>query len=296
MTVLLAFLVILVPASVTIVGYLFTQQANKRSEARLRLDAAMHAAESFGGSPDVEPNPASSAAGLLALTDLGRADLAVALLVDLWSDTPSTHGPDGGSPSSEIQSNAKHAVSNETAVLVINEALRAVDTPAAQLVAAELLCRNSERLNPCQSLDWPASIDGVWIPDLPRKAKILVTEGLIYMNCHSAFNEQALRLLVMRLYAISANDPDQRVKGCLGLLIDSLLPALERLPKGKKEEFMAARGTISYDQVCAAARLASPNPDGYMERVVEELCDDLKKWSSPACPLGDQRGALATAV
>jgi hypothetical protein len=297
------YLAILVPAWVTFVGYWLTRQAQDRSEkrasrehqdevARLRLDAAMRAAALFGGAPGVEPNPTSSASGLLALTELGRADLAVALLVDLWADGGSTRGPDGGGQSSETRSNAVNVVSNETAVLVINAALQAKETPAAQLVAAELLCRNSTRLDPCQSLDWPAAIDGLWIPDLPRKAKMLVTEGLVRMTFTSPFNENALRSLVVRLYAISATDEDKRVKGCLGWLIKSLIPALERLPY---TDFMAARGTVSLDEIRVAADLASPNPDGYMERVVAALSAELTTWSSPPCALTVQPGALAVA-
>ena len=290
-------------AWVTIVGYLVYTASTEavrstlRSQhldevARLRLDAAIRAAALFGGTESNRTQPRERQ-DFYALTELGRADLAVALLVDLWSDHPSTQGTQGGGQSSVTQSDGSRAVSDETAVLVINEALQAVDTPAAQLVAAELLCRNSPRLDPCRSLDWPASVDGVWIPDLPRNAKILVTEALVRMTLTSTFNENALRSLVVRLYAISANDPDERVKGCLGWLIGSIVPALERLPY---TDFIAARGTVSLDEIRAAARLASPNPDGYMERIVKVFGDELEAWSSPSSALAVQPGALAAAV
>jgi hypothetical protein len=115
MTVVLALIAVFVPASVTLVGYWFRQQSQKRLEQeqkqskdrlaaeheqserrldqqqkqendRLKLDAAIRAADLFAhGSADAVANAARSASGLLALTRLGFADLSVALLVDLWS-------------------------------------------------------------------------------------------------------------------------------------------------------------------------------------------------------------------
>ncbi|MDT9700868.1 hypothetical protein [Streptomyces sp. P17] len=65
----------------------------------------------------------------------------MALLVDLWSDDD------------------EDKISDETAILVIDAALRSTSS-SAQLVAAELLCRNAERLDACQSLHWPSSGEG----------------------------------------------------------------------------------------------------------------------------------------
>ena len=91
------------PASVALFGYWFKEQSEKRltqerlqSEKRLaqehqqqadqlRLDAAMRAADLFGPSDGAASSAARSASGLLALTRLDFADLAIALLVDLWS-------------------------------------------------------------------------------------------------------------------------------------------------------------------------------------------------------------------
>ncbi len=75
-------------------------------------------------------HPATAASALLALTNLDRADLAVVLLVDLWTED-------------------ERAISTETAILVIDAALRS--QAKAQLIAAELLCRNAKRLDSCQS-------------------------------------------------------------------------------------------------------------------------------------------------
>src|ERR1022692_3996438 len=92
MTVALAALAVLVPASVTLVGYWIKQQSERRLALRhdqdnyqSRIDLALRATDLFGSSGDVPANSAKSAAGLLALAHLDFVDLALALLVDLWS-------------------------------------------------------------------------------------------------------------------------------------------------------------------------------------------------------------------
>ena len=74
------------------IGILAAQQSKRRlaqehqdEHARLRLDAAMRAGELISAK-HAPASPAAIASGLLALTRLDHADLAVALLVDLWSD------------------------------------------------------------------------------------------------------------------------------------------------------------------------------------------------------------------
>ena len=235
MDVVIALAAILIPASVALVGYWLKGQSDKRLEqeqrqtdkrltqqheeekARLRLDAAMRAAGPFGPARDTPANPAASASGLLALTELGHADLAVALLVDLWSIDSSAKAtneplPDAATnnagPDNRIERRAgSSSVSTETTVLVINAALQATDSPNAQLVAAELLCRNATRLDPSQSLHWPAAIDGRWMPGLAMRAKLLIVDGLVRMTSSSPANENALRSLVVRLYGIWQVNP-----------------------------------------------------------------------------------------
>jgi hypothetical protein len=333
MTIAVALLAILVPASVALVGYWVKRQSEDRlsqehdrdverlaqererderrlaqehgeEQARLRLDAAMRAADLFGAVGDSPSNPASSASGLLALTQLGQADLAVALLVDLWSiearRLPTSNGLPLAMPvpvglrSSAREGDGPAAVSTETAVLVINAALEAEDSPNAQLVAAELLCRNATRLDPCQSLHWPAAIDGRWIPGLAAKAKLLVIEGLIDMTSHSSATENALRSLVVRLYGVWAGDPDnERVRGCVGTLIASLLPAVQQLTY---TEFMQARETVTLEQLRVAAASAYANPDGFLERMVEKKCAVLRDWSLMCNSCDVRPGSLATAA
>jgi hypothetical protein len=235
-TALLALLAVLVPASVTLVGYWFTRQSERRLDqehrdelARLSLDAAMRAAELFTTGDDESENAAKSASALIALTRLNNADLAVALLVDLWTPAPvpNDESRDTRDTSGDVAFHDR-GVSTETAILVINAALLAAELPNAQLVAAEVLCRNAARLDPCQSLHWPAAIDGRWLPGLPPKAKLLVIDALVCMTITSEATENSLRSLAVRLFGIWSGDPDRRVQGCLGVLTKPILPALGR--------------------------------------------------------------------
>ncbi|MFE9959223.1 hypothetical protein [Micromonospora sp. NPDC005299] len=156
---------VLFVGSVTLVGYLLREQSdrrlrdeNERAEhrlckeheeetRRLKLDAAAaeRAGALFGPADSVDVHLASAASGLLALTKLDQADLAVVLLVDLWSGD-------------------KGAISTEAAVLVIDAALQRRNDPKAQLIAAELLCRNATRLDSCTPLHWPSAADRCWDP------------------------------------------------------------------------------------------------------------------------------------
>jgi hypothetical protein len=99
---------ILVTAIVTVTGYISSRQAAQRLSAererdekhlrkdreeehrRLQLDAAMRAGALFAPNADQPATPAAAASGLLALTGLGQVDLAVVLLVDLWSGEQAT--------------------------------------------------------------------------------------------------------------------------------------------------------------------------------------------------------------
>ncbi len=302
MTWVVGLMAVLVPASVALVGHWYTRQSDRRlaqereeaaerrnqdhreEAARLRLDAAMRAASLFDGRKDVTSS-ASSASGLLALTELGQADLAVALLVDLWSDDRDSHA-DHRPDRDGCQ------VSNETAILVINAALKDEESITTPLVAAELLCRNAGRLNPCQSLHWPAAIDGCWIASLNPRAKLLLIDGLVLMTIGVDATENALRSLIVRLYGIWNGDPNLRVKGCVGTLIAALIPALEGLDYS---EFMQGTETVKLQQLRQAASSASLNPDGYLERMVKNRSERLADWSHGCQECSHDPGALGTA-
>jgi hypothetical protein len=300
-TVFLALLAVLIPASLTLAGQQWTKQADKRAtrerqdsaarlaqhhddeQARLKLDAAMHAAKLFSSADGRSPEPAASAAGLLALTELGQADLAVALLVDLWDAQPPEHDV----------ATSSNRLSTESAILVINRALGSLDNPNAQLIAAELLCRNARRLDPCQSLHWPAAIDGRWIPSLRPRAKLLIIDALVEMTHSSDATENALRVVAMRLYGAWRGDAEnERVRGCVGQLIAAVLPALQELGY---DDFMSASEVVTLHELEEAAATATANPDGYLERFIKDRSERLQVWSAK-CDTPDLRpGRLALA-
>ena len=291
----LALVGVMVTASVSVIGLILKRQSDQRLQVsrtdkskQLRLDAAMRAGSLFGSSESSPPDPAAIASGLLALTQLDQANLAVALLVDLWSQshgpdphglsTPGAHSSDQPTAGQGPSGRAERTVSTEVAVLVLDAALRS-QVPSAQLVAAELLCRNAWRLDASKSLDWPSSIDGTWLPSLCNQTKLLLVEALVRMSCTSQPTENALRSLAVRLYGISSADPCQRVKGCIGTLLRALLPALVSLGY---EDFMGGSQTVALSQLKTAASIESENSDGMLERALAEDAKRLAEWSSSA--------------
>jgi hypothetical protein len=233
----------------------------------------MRAGAMFAHSADGPPSSASVASGLLALTKLDQAGLAVTLLVDLWSE-----GKDG--------------VSTETAILVIDEALRS-QQPEAQLVAAELLCRNATRLSPCQSLHWPSVVDGCWDPAFGPKTKFLLLDALLRMTLHGGEQEDALRAIAVRLYGVWRGDPDERIKGCVGTLIAALVPALASLGY---TDFLQGNSKVLLSDLREAAASATQNPDRFLDRIVAARARELRAWAGRCDGLGSGGGSLATAA
>jgi hypothetical protein len=87
-----------------LVGLMAKRQSDKRlvyeeeQLKQLRLDAAMRAGQLFYPGSTGHAEPAAMASGLLALTRLDHADLAVVLLVDLWSVNGQSALQDGAPP------------------------------------------------------------------------------------------------------------------------------------------------------------------------------------------------------
>jgi hypothetical protein len=217
------------------------------------------------------------ASGLLALTHLQQADLAVALLVDLWSGAE------------ECEKNEGEKVSTETAILVIDAALRS-ESANAQLVAAELLCRNATRLEPGQSLHWPSSLEGCWNPEFSHRAKLLIVEAVVRMTLACRPSETALRSAAVRLYGIWSHDSSEQVKGCIGKLICALYPRLKAL---KYEDFMQGRQRIMLSDLKKAADDAHTNPDHYLDQLSTHFAEELEKWAVHASGLNTDPGCLA---
>ncbi|MFD0271730.1 hypothetical protein ACFVGY_34940 [Streptomyces sp. NPDC127106] len=280
LTAVLTFIGVLVTASVSLIGLMVNHQAERRlaqeqneRQRQLRLDAAMRAGQLFSPTESGPAHPAAMASGLLALTRLDHSDLAVALLVDLWSE-----GAEG--------------VSDETAILVIDAALRSA-SPNSQLVAAELLCRNARRLSACQSLHWPSAVDGFWNPSFKPKTKLLIIDALARMTKEGPSVEGALRSIAVRLYGIWRDDPDEHVRGCIGKLIKALVPFLHGL--GYQEIIHGAQKVMVSDLERAAAS-AAENPDGYLDKLSTQLANDLKGWAQNCREQPSAPGALATAA
>ena len=303
---------IVVPALVALIGILITWQSNKRlaqdrqqSEARVRLDAAINAADLFQPTSDPTASAARSAAGLLALTQLGQADLAVALLADLWNPqaSPSLHVPAAGVPApvtssaeglpqAEASTQASIGVSAETAIQVINEALKTED-PNAQVIAAELLCRNANVLNISDVIHWPSEINGKWDYRLPVAAKVLIVDALVRMALAST-EINALRELAVRLYGIWENDRQERVRCCIGSLIKVILPYLYGFGYTETMPDFGQR-VITFEQMKDATKSASPHPDGYFEQLVANRSARLEKWANGLTALSTSPGKLAPA-
>lgn len=282
---ILAFVGALVTAAVSGIGLLLRRHSEERlarehadEKARLRLDAAMRAGELFTTSSGVPADPATIASSLLALSELGRADLAVALLVDLWDDADRA-----------IISPTRNKVSDETAILVLDAALK--DTrPSAQLVAAGLLCRNAHRLDMCQALHWPASVDDGWNPAFGVQTKVLIVEALVQMARKTPPTLNALQSLTVRLYGISSRDPDEHVKGCIGILLSALLPALNHTDV---RYLMQAGREITIGEIKAAAAQQKVNPDQVFSQIAEERRAQLAAWSDSCQAPDTSPGAWA---
>lgn len=223
-------------------------------------------------------HPAAMASGLLALTKLDYADLAVALLVDLWAE--------------EGEEEQQKRISDETAILVIDAALRSTSLNA-QLVAAELLCRHATKLSVSQSLHWPSAVDGSWNPHFKPKTKLLIVEALVRMATASAPNEGALRSVAVRLYGIWRDEPKASVRGCIGKLIKVVF---DRLCQFRHKELVHGIQMVTLSDLERAAESAAENPDSYLNDLSDNLANRLKEWA-PACqgqPI--MPGALATAA
>jgi hypothetical protein len=250
------------------------RQEQIQNNERLRLEAAMQAGGLLASSAESVASPATAAAGLLALTKLDHTELAVALLVDLWTADPSR--------SSRICS--------ETAILVIDAALRDTTASNAPLIAAELLCRHARHLNAAQSLHWPSSIDGGWRADFSPQTKLLIIDGLVTMTTTSEAAESALRSLVVRLYGVWKTDPDDHVKGCIALLLGAVKEKICRLGY---TNFKHASFNVSLKDVEDATKSQEPgDSDEYLVQMTTDRAVKLKEWSE-RCVRSYETGALS---
>ncbi|GAB1822427.1 hypothetical protein [Herbidospora sp. RD11066] len=294
LTAVLTFTGILVTGLVTSVGLFMNRGQSERQQRQLSLDAAMRAGQLIASGESDQTHPAALASGLLALTRLDQAELAVALLVDLWyvGSIEDDRLRGGAKPVAHMFRRGRmEKVSTETAILVIDAALRS-GNPNAELVAAELLCRNSTGLDVAQSLDWPSSIDGSWNPSFSPGTKLLLVEALVFMTLASKPDEGALRSIAVRLYGIWLADRDKRVRGCVGKLIDALTNRLDEL---EHSEFVHGNRRVSFADLKRAARSRHDNPDGYLNKLANEATQNLQRWAGQCVTLPDGPGHFARA-
>jgi hypothetical protein len=279
MTAVLAILAVSVPASVTLIGYWIQRQAGKRLDqqnaqenARLKLESVMRATELFVPSGDTVASAGRTVSGLLALTQLDHAALAIGLLEGLWPAQIIPAPP--GQPSAQTSI----GVSTETAILVINAALTS-DEPTAQLMAADLLYRNSGMLNIDNPLHWPSMISSQWI-ELPVNARLFLVEALVDMALASNLTENSLRELALRLYGIWEGDREPAVRDCASAFLSAILPSLLELGYS---DFMRGlgHGPVLLEQMEQVARTTRMNPDDYFARIVMDRRQKLAQWSAP---------------
>lgn len=290
----LTYIGVLVTASVSLIGYGISLQTEQRlgneqeeRQRQLRLDAAMRAGQLVSPHDSEPAHPAALASGLLALTQLDQAELAVALLVDLWSGDRNGSEPRPGSGDG-----SSSRVSHEAAILVIDAALRST-SPSARLIAAELLCRNATRLDTCQSLHWPSVVDGCWDPTFGPKTKLLIVEALVRMTMTGPAEEGALRSVAVRLYGIWEADPTAEVRGCIGKFIGKVIG---RLHDFGVKQFVHGPKMVTIENLQAAAASAADNPDDYLAKLSNELGNALGEWAASCQAQPPNPGALATAA
>lgn len=70
-----------------------------------------------------------------------------------------------------------------------------------------------------------------------------------------------------------------------------MIPALRRLPYS---DFMQGREVVSIGQIERAAESASPNPDGFLEKLVRDRAETLGNWSEACEACNFSPGMLAT--
>jgi hypothetical protein len=303
-------------AALSAVGLSIQSQASRRTQStareenrRLQLEAAMRAAQLLAPTNGASADQASAGAALLALCDLGQLELAVALLGDTWRRSAEA-GPDAPHlaaerDAAEDQSTplSPSGISNATAVLVIDKALAsAAPSSRAQVMAAEVLCRNSRSLCSISVVDWPSCIDGTWRPDLPDLAKLYIMDALMRMTVADSPGRLALAAVAMRLYGIYDAEGSvttrpgeaNRFQWCASRMLHAVMPALKDC--GWEQVMGRRRDPVSMAALEAAARYGEhswPRADPLRD-LERERYDWLKDWSNRSTPAADPRRTLAS--
>jgi hypothetical protein len=270
----------IVAAVITFFGVMITaaakNHADTKSEQRLRLDAAMDAGRLLRPTDGTNVSAAAAASGLLALADLGRSKLAVAMLLDLW---------------------ANDIVSSEVAILIIDKALACRDDATAQ-IAAEVLCQNAHKLDPTKPAHWPTILDTHWLPKATEKTKILLIESLVEMSTRSQFEKpsiNALRAFAVRIVFIHKHEPHGHFRKCIAGFAKAIMPAFES-GDGLRFNFYDGSTHISEHTLAAVAKDFKENPDTFFADITQARRDDLCDWAHQCRAAGilTMAGAMAS--
>jgi len=292
-------------AVVTVMGLVLQRQASWRAQMatddanrRLRLEAAVKAASILTPTGGVAPDQASIGAALLALCDLGQAELAVALLGDTWhppgAESDREHvflaAPQSRTAAPASGKTADSKVSNATAILVIDKALSTESGQNAQVMAAEILCRRATALSSTSAVEWPGSLDGQWLPELPYIAKLYIMDGLITMTITHDADDLALSVVAARLYGVydsekGRGDAAIRVRRCASRMLDAVLPTL--LARHWQRIMGRRRDAISIATLERAAHYAAevdadtstPVPGDLLEKLETDRFEKLRSWA-----------------
>ena len=101
-------------------------------------------------------------------------------------------------------------------------------------------------------------------------------DALIRMTVTSPANENALRSLAVRLFGIWFEDPNESVKGCIGKLIDAIVPYLEDC---SYKEFIEGPRVVTLAQLQEAAASKKDKSDHFLAVMMDERCSTLRAWA-----------------
>lgn len=269
----------------------------------------MNASQLLAPTKDAGGDQASVGAALLALCDLGQLELAVTLVGDTWRSAAMV-AADGTHPAAEREAAEVRSapfphsrISNATAVLVIDKALSSATGNRAQVMAAEVLCRNSRSLCSISEVDWPSCIDGTWRPALPDIAKLYLMDALMRMTVNDMSSRLAIAGVAVRLYGIYEAErrasrrswKRNRFRWCASRMLHAVMPALRDC--GWAQVMGSRRNPVSMAALEDAACYATdwwPRADPLSD-LERDRYKWLEDWSRRATDAVDSRSTFASA-
>ncbi len=249
----------LLAATVTVLGVLAKSSIDKRNQDRLHVDTAIRAIGLLS-TPDGKPAPTTQVGGaLLALADLDRLDLALALLQQTW--------PEGDVPLT-------------AAVLVLDRAFTSGD-PFLQHRASVVIRMHADLLRPSAGpIMWPDSLAASWNSVKERISRQNNLEALVCaLTSHPGieWSTEELGHIVILFLAIEDHDPAAEICWGAAFALKSLLPMLGRtrfriedrvLSKGDIEEIVNSRLEDMDVEVRHTMRALIPPLDDWVKKAI----------------------------